>query len=63
MVLKSIKTTDFFDVNDIEVISWPAKYPVLNIIDNVWVQLEREVCNRERQFQSVVDLHNTVMVV
>jgi predicted alternative tryptophan synthase beta-subunit len=47
--------TKFFVNQKIELIKWPAKSPDLNIMEDVWAQLTKQVY-REGQFHKKSDL-------
>lgn len=57
----SQRTNDFLDVYDVDVLPWPAKSPDLNIIENVWGRMARDVYKNGRQFENVVDLQDAIM--
>lgn len=54
-------TTDFLDTYDIDTLTWPAKSPDLNIIENLWGVLARGVYRNGRQFDNVPDLQDAIM--
>lgn len=56
----SHSTTRWFDENNVPVLKWPAKSPDLNIIENVWSFLARDVYNNARQFDSIQQLKNAI---
>jgi len=47
---------NYFERNNIKVLSWPARSPDLNIIENVWGQVARNVYRNGRQYNSVEEL-------
>lgn len=49
-------TKQWFEANYVAVMEWPAKSPDLNIIENVWAQIERSVYLNGLQFNSVSEL-------
>ena len=49
----SASTRRWFIENNVEVLEWPARSPNLNIIENVWGLLARDVYANARQFDSV----------
>ncbi len=49
---KSTYTKEFFRVNDINVIDWPAQSPDLNPIENVWAFIKQKLKNYEIKSRS-----------
>lgn len=47
---------NYFCTNNIKVLPWPAKSPDLNIIENVWGYLTRQVYAGGKQFHSLKEL-------
>jgi transposase len=52
----SRSTNDFLRREGVHVLSWPSKSPDLNIIENVWGLLARNVYENGQQFECVRDL-------
>lgn len=55
------KTDEFFDFYDVYFLPWSAKSPDLNITENVWGRLARNVCKNGQQFENVINLQDAVM--
>lgn len=45
---------------EVEILYWPANYPDLNIIENVWVQMARTVYAGEKKYECVAELESAV---
>ncbi|GBN14476.1 Transposable element Tc3 transposase [Araneus ventricosus] len=50
----------WFDDNSVQVLSWPAKSPDLNIVENVWAMLVERVYGQGRQYENVKELHESL---
>ena len=50
----------FFEQQRIDVLDWPANSPDLNIIENAWGQMARDVYKGGRQFQSIGSLRTAI---
>lgn len=61
-VHSSSYTKQWMESNDIDLLDWPAKSPDLNIIENVWGQLARDVYADGKQYENVKDLENAIWV-
>uniref|UniRef100_A0A3Q3M878 Tc1-like transposase DDE domain-containing protein n=1 Tax=Mastacembelus armatus TaxID=205130 RepID=A0A3Q3M878_9TELE len=51
---------DFFQENNVCFLDHPACSPDLNLIENVWGWMAREVYKNRRQFQTVNVLHEDI---
>lgn len=51
----------WFQTHNIKVLQWPAVSPDLNIIENLWGYLAREVYANGRQFQDRTELKNAIL--
>ena len=51
----------YFNENNISVLSWPARSPDLNIIENCWAQLVRGVYANGKQHEDVEELKNAIV--
>ncbi len=59
--IHTAKTTkNWFQQKNIEVLSWPAKSPDLNPIENLWGILARRVYEGGRQFETVAELKGAI---
>jgi hypothetical protein len=54
-------TLDWLKANKVEVLDWPANSPDLNITENVWGKLVRDVYENGRQFSSIQDLKEQIL--
>lgn len=52
----SESTMQWLDDHNVEVISWPARSPDLNPVENVWAKLSQMVYANGRQFNSINEL-------
>lgn len=52
----------FLESNDVEELNWPAMSTDFDIIENVWRQFVRQVSTNRRQFSSVLDLQDAIMI-
>lgn len=57
---KSAFTTNWISSQRIPVMTWPAKSPDLNPIENLWATLARRVYANGRQFNSIPELQSAV---
>ncbi|CDF40127.1 unnamed protein product [Chondrus crispus] len=55
-----IGSGSFFEEEEVPVMDWPAKYPDLNPIENLWGLLARAVYVGCRQFDNVEELKEAV---
>ena len=55
-----VVTANFQD-NNIPVLTWPARSPDLNIIENLWACLARAVYSNGRQYSDVADLKTSLI--
>nr|CAD2168795.1 unnamed protein product [Meloidogyne enterolobii] len=56
----SASTKRWFKENNVNVLDWPARSPDLNIIENVWGILARDVYENARQFDNVKLLREAI---
>ena len=56
---RSIEMNDFLDSKGIDVLNWAPQSPDLNIIENVWAQMKKEL--NKKQFDSVESLKQGVL--
>jgi transposase len=49
-------TTQWFQLKEIELLSWPSRSPDLNLIENLWRILASKVYANGRQFASMKEL-------
>ena len=56
----SSTSRQWFTSNKIDLLDWPAKSPDLNIIENVWSLLARDVYDNSRQFDNVSQLRKAI---
>ncbi|GBM84869.1 Transposable element Tc3 transposase [Araneus ventricosus] len=56
----SNSTKNWFQVNNVETLKWPAKSPDLNTIKNVWGDFSRRVYANGRNFTSSIELKSTI---
>ena len=56
----SYKAQDWFDDNNIQVLSWPAQSPNLNPIEHLWEHLKRCLQQYPTPFRGVHELWNRV---
>ena len=56
----SSASKQWFIAKKIDLLDWPAKSPDLNIIENVWSILARDVYDNSRQFDSVSQLRTAI---
>ena len=47
---------EYFEAMGIEILSWPARSPDLNPIENVWGWLSNEIYKEGNQFDTVIQL-------
>lgn len=55
-------TKEFLRTCNVPVLEWPACSPDLNPIENVWALLAKKVYQKGRQFESVRDLKEAILV-
>jgi len=56
----SAVSKQWFAAKKIDLLDWPAKSPDLNIIENVWSILARDVYDNARQFNNVSELKTAI---
>lgn len=54
-------TMDWFKLNRVRVLNWPARSPDINPIENLWGILARKVYAHGTQFLNVKDLKNAIL--
>lgn len=54
---------EWFTYIDMDVMSWPSKYPDLNRIENVWGMLFRIVYSKGKQYGTFKALDEVIMGV
>ena len=52
---------EFFAKQGVNVMEWPARSPELNLIENVWAIMSREVHRNGKQYDSVSALTSAVI--
>ena len=57
----ALHTKDWFFDNIVPVLDWPAKSPDMNVIENAWTWLVRDVYQGYRQFDYVDDLKEALI--
>jgi transposase len=50
-----------FETNSIPILDWPVRFPGLNIIENVWGLLTKEVYKDTKQYTSVCELKKSIL--
>ena len=50
----------WFTAKKIDLLDWPAKSPDLNIIENVWSLLAKDVYDNSRQFDNISQLKEAI---
>lgn len=58
----SRETMDFFSEMQITLLAWPARSPDLNPIENVWAMLARSIYQGGKQYKSVGELRDAILV-
>ena len=61
-VHRSNFTRKWLEQHNISCLGWPGKSPDLNVIENVWGKLVREVYKHGKQFESVEELAEAIFV-
>ncbi|KFM63293.1 Transposable element Tc3 transposase, partial [Stegodyphus mimosarum] len=56
----SNSTKNWFQVNNVETVKWPARSPDLNPVENLWGDLARRVYANGRHFTSTTELKSTI---
>lgn len=51
---------NWFAANNVRVLPWPAKSPDLNIVENIWAMLVRQVYDGGKQFESLSELREAL---
>lgn len=54
------QTRDWLDANDVHVMSWPAKVPYLNAVENFWGLLVQTVYKKGKQYGNPQELTNAI---
>ena len=54
-------TRNWLLTNNITTLNWPARSPDLNIVENVWATMSKDVCSHGKQFNSIVELQTSVI--
>ncbi|KAA8490752.1 Transposable element Tc3 transposase [Porphyridium purpureum] len=53
---------NFMNDENVELLDWPAYLPEFNIIENLWGILARKVYEGARQYQTVLELKNAILL-
>ncbi|KAA8490539.1 Transposable element Tc3 transposase [Porphyridium purpureum] len=61
-VHKSCLVKNFMNNENVELLDWPAYSPDFNIIENLWGILARKVYEGARQYQTVLELKNAILL-
>ena len=56
----SSASKQWFTAKKIDLLDWPAKSPDLNIIENVWSLLAKDVYDNSRQFDNISQLKEAI---
>ena len=57
----TIKVLEFYKENNIKVIDWPPYSPDLNLIENVWAIMKKEL--NGRKFTTITSLKNELFKI
>ena len=57
----AVHTKDWFFENIVAVLNWPAKSPEINVIENAWTWLVKDVYQGYRQFDYLDDLREAIV--